>query len=88
MNFYISFILILLILIIKIVINDKHILCNLITIEIINISLFLFIGAYSLYINIIEFILMFQVIILSRAALALGLLINICSYNISDKILI
>jgi len=43
---------------------------------------------YSISINISEFIIIFLVLILSRAALALGLLINISSYNSSDKILI
>jgi len=63
-------------------------LINLITIEIINITLFFILTIYSISINMSEFIIIFLVLILSRAALALGLLINISSYNSSDKILI
>jgi len=74
------------ILIIKFVLNKNHVLFNLITIEILNISLFILISVYTIYINIIEFVLTFQVITLSSAALAISLLINLSGYTISDKL--
>lgn len=74
------------ILIIKFLLNKNHVLFNLITIEILNMSLFILISVYTIYINIVEFVLTFQVITLSSAALAISLLINLSGYTMSDKL--
>jgi len=72
---------------IKIILNTKHILVNLLRIEIMRMVLFFLLFCYSYFVNISEVILIIQVRVLCGSAVALSILINLSNYNCSDKVI-